>query len=159
MTGSNQTDQEVKFTDSLHVEWAKGRAHMMRWKEEFLLVQEEMRHVIEYLNWRAAWWYEWSSLRTHADATVSSGISGYTNKQAAICSWIAEQCAQYWLPRLGSKGITPSWASHFLTVLNLPLVVPPSSNVDNEAEVDLEVAEEDEMYLDDDGDEDFDSDD
>ncbi|EDR00488.1 uncharacterized protein LACBIDRAFT_313323 [Laccaria bicolor S238N-H82] len=66
---------------------------MMRWKEEFLLVQEEMRHVIEYLNWRAAWWHEWSSLRTHTDATVSSRISGYTNKQAAICSRIAEQCA------------------------------------------------------------------
>ena len=161
VTGSNQTDQEAEFTDSMCVEWAKARARMMRWKEEFLLVQEEMRHVIEYLRWRAAWWCEQSSLRVHAEPTVSSGISGYANKQSAICSRIAKECAWYWLPRLKSKGITPSWASHFPSLSDIPPLIPPisKSNVDSEIEVDLEVDEvddsEDDRDLDDDGDEDF----
>jgi hypothetical protein len=166
VTGSNQTDQEAEFTDSMRVEWAKARARMMRWKEEYLLVQEEMRRVVEYLNWRAAWWRERSSLRTDADSSVLSGIFGYANKQAAICSRIGEQCARYWLPRLKSKGITPTWVSHFPSLSDLPPVVPPSSKsrgVDNEIEVDLEVDEEDDseddIDLDYDGDEDFNLDD
>lgn len=161
VTGSNQTDQEAEFTDSMRVEWAKARARMMRWKEEFLLVQEEMRRVIEYLRWRAAWWCERSSLQVHAEPTVSSRISGYANKQSAICSRIAEECARYWLLRLKSKGITPSWASHFPSLSDIPPLIPPisKSNVDSEIEVDLEVDEvddsEDDRDLDDDGDEDF----
>ena len=165
VTGSNQTDQEAEFTDSMRVEWAKARAHMVRWKEEFLLVQEEMRRIIEYLNWKAAWWRERSTLRTHTDTTVSSGISGYANKQAAICSRIAEQCARYWLPRLKGKGITPLWASYFPSLSDLPPVDPTSSksrNVDNETDVALEVDEEedseDDIDMDNDGDKDFDFD-
>ena len=37
---SDPNDEE--FNDSMHVEWAKSRARMMRWEEELLLVQEEM---------------------------------------------------------------------------------------------------------------------
>ena len=33
---------EEEFNDHMHVEWAKAQACMMRWKEELLLVQEEM---------------------------------------------------------------------------------------------------------------------
>ena len=33
---------EDPFKESMQVEWAKARARMMRWKEELLLVQEEM---------------------------------------------------------------------------------------------------------------------
>jgi len=127
VTRSNQTDQEAEFTDSMRVEWAKARVRMVQWKEEFLLVQEEMRHVIEYLNWKAAWWCERSTLRTHTDTTVLSRISGYANKQAAICSRIAEQCARYWLPRLKGKGIMPLWASYFPSLSDLPPVDPMSS--------------------------------
>ena len=47
-----------EFNESMRVEWAKARAGMMRWKEELLLVQEEMQHVITYHKWRANWWRE-----------------------------------------------------------------------------------------------------
>ena len=49
----NSDDKE--FNDSMRVEWAKSRARMMRWKEELLIVQEEMRRVLVYLRWRAEW--------------------------------------------------------------------------------------------------------
>lgn len=127
VSGSSNANQEEEFNESMRVEWAKARARMMRWKEELLLVSEEMRRVIEYLKWREQWWHERSSLRTHSDDTISSGISGYANKQAVICSRIACQCAHYWLPCLKSIGITPPWASHI-----------KSGNVGNEIEVDIE---------------------
>ena len=108
---SDPNDEE--FNDSMRVEWVKSRARMMRWKEELLLVQEEMRRVLVYLKWRADWWWERTSLRLHSDESIVSGISGYAHKQAAICSRMAKKCACYWLPRLEANGITPTWESDF----------------------------------------------
>ena len=59
------------------------------------------------------WWGTQSALRMH-DATILSGISGYVHKQAAICQCMATHCANYWLPWLKSKGITPSWAAKYV---------------------------------------------
>ena len=81
-------------------------------------MQEEMRRVLEYHKWKAVWWRTQSALRTHNDATILSGIAGYAHKQAAICLRMATQCAHYWLPRLKSKGITPSWAAEYADVAN-----------------------------------------
>ena len=44
---------EEEFNDGMQVEWAKACACMNRWKEELLLVQEEMRRVISYHEWKA----------------------------------------------------------------------------------------------------------
>ena len=101
---------EEEFNDSMRVEWANARARMSRWQEELLIVQEEMRRVIAYHMWKAAWWRERSSLRSGGDSTILSGLSGYAHKQAAVCSRMAEQCALHWLPHLESRGSTPSWA-------------------------------------------------
>ena len=100
---------EAKFNQSMRVEWAKARACMMRWKEELMLIQEEMRHVIVYHRWKADWWQDRASTRNHGDQAVVSRISGYAHKQADICVHMAEQCAWHWLPHLKAKGIVPSW--------------------------------------------------
>ena len=97
----------------MRVEWAKARVHMNRWKEEVLLVQEEMRRVLAYHEWRAMWWQQQSSLRKVGNATIQVGITGYANKQAAISRRMGELCTVYWLPRLKDKGIIPSWASKY----------------------------------------------
>jgi hypothetical protein len=109
---------EEEFNECMRAEWAKARARVMRWNEELLLVQEEMRRVLEYHKWKAMWWHTQTALRTHDDATILSGISGYTHKQAAICQRMATHCAYYWLPRLKSKGITPSWAAEYVDSVN-----------------------------------------
>jgi hypothetical protein len=117
---SGETGKE-EFNDSMRIEWAKARARMMRWQEELSIVQEEMRRVLVYLSWRAEWWRERSSLRTHDDSSILSGVSGYANKQAAICNRMAKQCARYWLPRLVKRGIMPLWVSDFKGLLPDPL--------------------------------------
>jgi hypothetical protein len=40
----------------MRVEWAKTHARANRQKEEVLLLTEEMRHVVAYLDWKASWW-------------------------------------------------------------------------------------------------------
>jgi hypothetical protein len=41
-SGSESHISEDEFNENMRVEWAKARARMMRWKEEWLLIQEEM---------------------------------------------------------------------------------------------------------------------
>ena len=112
------TIREDKFNGTMQVEWSNARARMQRWNEELLIVQEEMRRVIVYLNWKVAWWRERSSLRDHEDETILSGVSGYAHKQAAICSRMAEKCAVHWLPHLREKGIKPTWEGAYEHLLD-----------------------------------------
>jgi hypothetical protein len=115
--GGEMALREDEFNGVMRVEWAKARARMKRWNEELLLVQEEMRRVIEYHRWKAEWWRGQSSLREHADASILSGILGYAHKQAAICVCMAERCAIHWLPHLEKKGITPVWGGEYQDLL------------------------------------------
>ena len=121
-SGSESETQihEAEFNQSMRVEWAKARARMMRWKEELMLIQEEMRHVIVYHKWRADWWRQRASRQNNEDQAVLSGISGYAHKQADICVCMAEQCAQHWLPHLKAKGIVPSWGLNYEHLLVEP---------------------------------------
>lgn len=109
---------EDEFNESMRVEWAKTRARKARWTEELLILQEEMRRVIRYQEWKAAWWRERAALRNEGDAVILSGVAGYANKQAAICKRLAEKCALRWLPQLKMKGITPSWATDYEVLLS-----------------------------------------
>ena len=104
---------EEEFNESMRVEWAKTRARKARWTEELLILQEEMRRVIRFQEWRAAWWREQASVRNEADAALLSGLVGYANKQAAICERLAAKCAFHWLPELRLKGIVPGWAADY----------------------------------------------
>ena len=58
----------------------------MRWTEEIMLVQEEMRRVCSYLSWYENWW----SSRTDVgcmrqyDPFISEGITAYAEQQAHL---------------------------------------------------------------------------
>lgn len=119
-SGSEMHIGEDEFNESMHVEWAKARARMMRWKEELMLVQEEMRRVVAYHKWKADWWRERGSTRHHADQVISSGISGYAYKQADISMHMAEQCALHWLPHLKLQGIMLPWGVAYEHLLVKP---------------------------------------
>jgi hypothetical protein len=171
-SNAETTIGEDEFKETMRVEWSKARARMRRWSEELLILQEEMRRVIVYQKWKAAWWRERSSLRDHVDVRISSGISGYAYKQAAICLRLAERCAVHWLPPLKARGVTPAWASEYEHLVdeasgldNMTDAVESPENVqlndgidDVESELDDEGNEEEvdaEMGLDND-DDDFD---
>jgi hypothetical protein len=141
VTKSGNTDTgigEEEFNESMRVEWAKAKARMTRWTEEELIVQEEMRRVICYQEWKAAWWREQGSMRNEGDAGILSGVAGYANKQASICERLAVKCALRWLPQLKMKGVTPDWASDYENE-----VLSHSADVTNESDDEDEDLESD----------------
>ena len=40
----------------MQVEWSKSKARAERWREEVILLSEEMRRVLVYFEWKARWW-------------------------------------------------------------------------------------------------------
>ena len=136
---------EEDFNNSMRIEWAKARARMMRWKEELLIVQEEMRRVIAYHGWKAEWWRDRGVSRSEGEATVLSGLSGYANKQVSICNQMAERCAIHWLPLLTKEGIRPDWASKYDRQVATQANDSEGEDIDNEDDKD---GEEDDRDLD-----------
>lgn len=77
-------------------EYLKARARKHRWTEEVLLLIEEMRRVLRFLDWRANWWrdreFQWEGL----DNEVSDGLRAYALRQAATYSSIAANFQRKW---------------------------------------------------------------
>lgn len=66
--------QGTEFMEGVRVEWARVRARAKRWGEEKIQLQEEMRRVIVFLEWKRQWWLDQAGRR---EALVVS--SDHTN--------------------------------------------------------------------------------
>lgn len=98
----------------MRVEWARSLARADRWEEEVLLVVEEMRRVIVFLDWKADWWEGERSRRVKAPAAVKKGLHAYASKQADLYRTIAGQFAEEWSPYLKSYNIQVEWPDHYV---------------------------------------------
>lgn len=100
----------------MRVEWAKTRARADRWKEEVKLTVEEMRRIIQYLDWRAQNWRRQADheVRTNISDALKSGLHGYAHKQANIYERLAMSFACRWHPILIDKGIAIPWLSRYV---------------------------------------------
>jgi hypothetical protein len=98
----------------MQVEWAKAKARADRWHEEVLLVTEEMRRVICFMEWKATWWLELSVSRPDAPLYVQRGIAAYAAKQAAVCRSIAGSFANRWYPLLKKQQIPIEWPLQYI---------------------------------------------
>ena len=57
----------------------------MRWSEEVLLIQEEMRRVLEYMSWFANWWTSHAVVPSmDHDPYLTEGLTAYAAKQADL---------------------------------------------------------------------------
>ncbi|KAJ7248075.1 hypothetical protein C8J57DRAFT_1673431 [Mycena rebaudengoi] len=84
--------------EALRIEWAKTRARSLRWSEEVQLLEEEMRRIIQYLNWKADWWRSRVGLRENIDAKQLEGDRAYALRQAALKEALAASFAAKWEP-------------------------------------------------------------
>jgi hypothetical protein len=109
--GDNQTEDE--FNHSMRTEWAQTRARMCRWNEELLIIQEEMRRVLAYFEWKSSWWLEQANRRSSLEPSVQSGVVAYAHKQSSLSLRMAARCAAHWLPVIKNHGIIPSWGSKY----------------------------------------------
>jgi hypothetical protein len=69
----------------LRIQWCRSRARAMRWSEEVLLVQEEMRRVLEYMSWFSNWWTSHATVPSVShDPYLAEGLTAYATKQADL---------------------------------------------------------------------------
>jgi hypothetical protein len=90
----------------LRVEWAKSRARALRWKEEVMLLKEEMRRVRRFLEWKANWWQSRSDGWDGLDVSIAAGIKAYASRQASIQRALLMEFTRLWDGPLASCGVT-----------------------------------------------------
>ncbi|KAF4586545.1 hypothetical protein EYR38_010824 [Pleurotus pulmonarius] len=84
------TDEELSGAGEVHAclrfEWVKARARAERWREEVLLLEEEMRRAIAYCQWKASYWANAETSRenvtTQEDFVLREGVRAYARRQA-----------------------------------------------------------------------------
>ncbi|KAJ7882560.1 hypothetical protein B0H14DRAFT_2565252 [Mycena olivaceomarginata] len=58
---------------AVRIAWAKTRARAMCWTEEVDLLEEEMRRIVEFLQWRSGWWKERVNIRGLSEGPQRGG--------------------------------------------------------------------------------------
>lgn len=82
--GAYEGEGSSSNDDILRAEWAKSRARATRATEEVRMLREEMRRLVEFLNWKARWWTERQTLRLVKSPALQEGIFSYAIKQARV---------------------------------------------------------------------------
>ncbi|KAG1844078.1 hypothetical protein DFJ58DRAFT_717693 [Suillus subalutaceus] len=67
----------------MQIEWCKARARVMRWAEEVELLKEEMRRILQFLEWDAQRWDE-------------QGLENMLEDAASLCQMLAESFKTSW---------------------------------------------------------------
>ncbi|KIM75537.1 hypothetical protein PILCRDRAFT_78724, partial [Piloderma croceum F 1598] len=97
-TSNSDNMQDPTMRAALRVEWAKCQARADRWNEEVVLLNEEMRRVIEYCGWKASWWKQQASQRGDVSPELAEGLLAFAEEQAAMEDSIAIRFASQWAP-------------------------------------------------------------
>jgi hypothetical protein len=78
------------------VEWAKTRARADRWREELLLLEEEMRRSLDFCWWRSQWWRLRVGDQSDTAGHIAEGLSAYALEQSAAEQQRAIQWSTQW---------------------------------------------------------------
>ena len=109
----------LKITMSMTV------ARADRWEEEVILLREEMRRVVEFLEWQSRDWFGKVDSRARTvTPVVLAGLSVYVNKQGSIFHNLAVRFSQHWRAALVSLSLPHNWATKFLETHKEPLNNP-----------------------------------
>ncbi|KAG2345649.1 hypothetical protein BDR05DRAFT_1013616 [Suillus weaverae] len=101
--------------DGVRVEWCKSRTRALRWAEEVELLQEEMRHVLQFLEWQADWWAARCDTAAH-----NEGLSAYAARQADIRHCMAGHFCHLWAPFISPDIMNEVTGFFSYIVLKLP---------------------------------------
>lgn len=112
-----------EVNEDMRVEWAQCIARAERWEEEVILLQEEMRRVVHFLEWKSKEWVLMADMRASVVApAVRSGLSAYAYKQASVYHNLATRYCQSWRSTLASLSLPHKWATEFLDTQAVPIV-------------------------------------
>ena len=128
---------EAEFNESMLAEWAQTHARMCWWEEELLIIQEEMRRVLAFFEWKSVWWVEQANRRQQLEKSIESGVAAYAHKQAKICLRMAARCAAHWLPIMEKHSIIPTSSGDYQE-LKTGVRGDPTSDSDSDTDDELE---------------------
>ena len=125
--GGADSAEGEEVNNTVRHEWMTCRARADRWREESDLLQEEMRRVIAFLEWKSrSWAGNVGSRSGFITADIQHGIDGYARKQASIYHDLAVSLASQWLPHLLALGLDISWKENYPWAANItPPAAPP----------------------------------
>jgi len=110
----NETGPSKEVNETVRHEWMTCRARADRWREESELLQEEMRRVVAFLEWKSRLWGERVGARLGSvTADIQHGVDGYARKQASVYYELAVSLANQWLPSLVALGLDIAWAGTY----------------------------------------------
>ena len=110
--GSEAKGEDINET--VRHEWMTCRARADRWREELDLLQEEMRRVVAFLEWKSSSWAGRVGSRSHSvTADVQHGIDSYARKQASVYHDLAVSLANQWIPDLVKLELDISWTKSY----------------------------------------------
>jgi hypothetical protein len=107
----------IVFPSALHVQWAKSRARSRRWNEEVQLLKEEMRRVLAYFDYKAAWWVErGDGENREVGPELAEGLRAYAEDQAQLQRSLACKFETKW-EVIRQDGITTEQLEGLATVV------------------------------------------
>ena len=110
--GSEADGEDV--SETVRHEWMTCRARADRWREELDLLQEEMRRVIAFLEWKSSSWAGRVGSRSGSvTVDIQHGIDSYARKQASIYRGLAVSLARQWIPHLITLELDISWTKSY----------------------------------------------
>jgi hypothetical protein len=93
------------FSSALRVQWAKAHARSRGWNE-VLLLKEEMRRVLVYFEYKAAWWVERGEAEgCKVTPELAEGLCLYAEDQSQLQHDLASNFSAKW-EALCREGIT-----------------------------------------------------
>jgi hypothetical protein len=95
-TDSRTSNPNDNGDEILRVEWVKSRARAARCKEEVLLLKEEMRRVIAFLDWKTKWWMDRQEARAGVKKDLLEGLRAYAEVQADLEIMLKENFCTIW---------------------------------------------------------------
>ena len=90
--------------EGLRADWAKSRSRAARTTEEVLLLREEMRRVLAFLQWKAQWWTAKQESRKAADKALAEGLKAYSLEQAGLQVLLSTHFQTIWKQPLEGSG-------------------------------------------------------
>jgi hypothetical protein len=72
----------------------------MRWAEEVDLLQEEMRRVVQFLEWDAQRWDNWGEGNALQDTDKREGLTAYAKRQGVLRRMLAKSFESSWADTL-----------------------------------------------------------
>ncbi|KAL1657411.1 hypothetical protein GGF50DRAFT_122033 [Schizophyllum commune] len=97
--GGPVPDEDAQIHEAVRVEWAKARARSERWREEVLILEEEMHRVLRYLRWAGDAWAARADAGPMQDMYIRAGLRAYALRQRALLASVADSFRTRWATR------------------------------------------------------------